>query len=343
MGLILGTLFMGVQILAHHLGPYPSHETTVMSQLGTAVFGGGTVLYVVLQFATAAILTLAANTAYADFPRLSSIIAHDGYLPRQLANRGDRLVFSNGVLVLAIAAGVLIIAFGGKTNALIPLYAVGVFLSFTLSQAGMVRHHQKERESGYKRNIVINAVGASATLIVLIIVGTTKFTSGAWVPLVVIPLIVVVFKAIKRHYRTVADGLRVTPDYKPRRMNHTVVVLVGGVHRGVLEGLAYARSLSPEPPRGGVGRLRRGGAGATRAASGRSSASTSRSRSSTPRTASSPVRSSATSTSSTPGGRTTSSRCCSPSSSCVTGGATCSTTRPRCCSRAASCSGRARS
>ncbi len=245
MGLILGSLFMGVQILAHHLGPYPSEKTTVMSQLGTAVFGSGTVLYVILQFATAAILTLAANTAYADFPRLSSIISHDGYLPRQLANRGDRLVFSNGVLVLATAAGALIIAFGGKTNALIPLYAVGVFLSFTLSQSGMVRHHQKEREKGFKRNIVINAVGSVATLIVLLIVATTKFTSGAWVPLIVIPLIVVVFKAIKRHYRTVADGLRVTPDYKPRRMNHTVVVLVGGVHRGVLEGLAYARSLSP--------------------------------------------------------------------------------------------------
>jgi amino acid transporter len=245
MGVILGTLFMGVQILAHHLGPYPSEKVTVMSQLGTAVFGSGTVLYIILQFATAAILTLAANTAYADFPRLSSIIAHDGYLPRQLANRGDRLVFSNGVLVLATAAGALIIAFGGKTNALIPLYAVGVFLSFTLSQAGMVKHHQKEQERGYKRNMVINAVGSVATLVVLLIVAITKFTSGAWVPIVVIPVIVFGFKAIHRHYKTVADGLRVTPDYKPRKMNHTVVVLVGGVHRGVLEGLAYARSLSP--------------------------------------------------------------------------------------------------
>jgi amino acid transporter len=245
MGIILGTLFMGVQILSHRLGPYPSDKTTVMSQLGTAVFGSGTVLYVVLQFATAAILTLAANTAYADFPRLSSIIAHDGYLPRQLANRGDRLVFSNGVIVLATAASALIVAFGGKTNALIPLYAVGVFLSFTLSQAGMVRHHQKEREKGYKRNVVINSVGSVATLIVLVIVASTKFTSGAWVPLIVIPIIVFVFKSIKRHYRTVADGLRVTPDYKPRRMNHTVVVLVGGVHRGVLEALAYARSINP--------------------------------------------------------------------------------------------------
>ncbi len=245
MGLILGTLFMGVQILAHHLGPYPSERTTVMSQLGTAVWGAGTFMYVVLQFATAAILTLAANTAYADFPRLSSIIARDGYLPRQLANRGDRLVFSNGVLVLAAAAAVLIVAFGGLTNALIPLYAVGVFLSFTLSQAGMVRHHQKERERGFKRNMVVNAVGAVATFIVLIIVGGTKFTSGAWVPLVVIPLIVLLFKSIKRHYATVAEGLRVAPGFKPRRMNHTVVVLVGSVHRGVLEALAYARSLAP--------------------------------------------------------------------------------------------------
>jgi hypothetical protein len=200
---------------------------------------------VLLQFATAAILTLAANTAYADFPRLSSIIARDGYLPRQLANRGDRLVFSNGVLALAVAAGILIVAFGGLTNALIPLYAVGVFLSFTLSQAGMVRHHQKERERGYKRNVVINAVGACATFLVLLIVGGTKFTSGAWVPLVVIPLIVLLFKAIKRHYATVASGLRVDPDFKPRRMNHTVVVLVSNVHRGVLEALAYARSLNP--------------------------------------------------------------------------------------------------
>jgi amino acid transporter len=245
MGIILGSLFMGVQVLSHHLGPYPSEHETVISQLGTAVWGGGTVMYVVLQFATAAILVLAANTAYADFPRLSSIIASDGFLPRQLANRGDRLVFSNGVLVLAAAAGVLIVAFDGVTNALIPLYAVGVFLSFTLSQTGMVRHHQKERESGWKRNVVINATGAVATLVVLLIVGITKFTSGAWVPLLVIPLIVLLFKAIHRHYLTVASGLRVTPEYRPRRMNHTVVVLVAGVHRGVLDALAYARSLHP--------------------------------------------------------------------------------------------------
>lgn len=244
MGTILGTLFFGVSLLAHRLHPYPSHDETVFSQMGRVVFGDGPV-YVILQFATAAILVLAANTAYADFPRLSSIIARDGYLPRQFANRGDRLVFSNGVVFLAVAAGALIVAFGGITNALIPLYAVGVFTSFTLSQTGMVRHHLRLREPNWKRGVVINAVGAVATLIVLLIVGGTKFTSGAWVPLVVIPFIVLFFKRVKRHYRKVATQLRVPADYRPRKMNHTVVVLVGGLHRGVLDALAYARSLNP--------------------------------------------------------------------------------------------------
>ena len=309
MGLILGTLFMGVQILAHHLGPYPSEKNTVMSQLGGAVWGTGTFMYVVLQFATVAILTLAANTAYADFPRLSSIIARDGYLPKQLANRGDRLVFSNGVLVLALSASLLLIAFGGLTNALIPLYAVGVFLSFTLSQAGMVRHHQKERERGYRRNMVINAVGSVATLIVLLIVAGTKFTSGAWVPLVVIPLIVLLFKSIKRHYRTVSDGLRVTPEYKPRRMNHTMVVLVGGVHRGRARGarVRAARCRRTISSRCRWSPTRRSRRSSSRR--GTTSVSTCRSRSCTRRTASSPARSCATSTSSTPAGRTTSSPC----------------------------------
>jgi amino acid transporter len=244
MALILGTLFFGVSVLAHRLHPYPSHDITVFAQMGQEVFGDNAVFWV-LQLATAGILTLAANTAYADFPRLSSIIAADGYLPRQLTNRGDRLVFSNGILVLAAAAAGLIVAFGGVTNALIPLYAVGVFLSFTLSQTGMVRHHLKEREPNWQRGVVINTVGATATAIVLLIVSGTKFTSGAWVPLVVIPMIVLLFKTIKKHYVGVAAGLRLGADYKPRRMNHTVVVLVGSVHRGTMEALAYARSLAP--------------------------------------------------------------------------------------------------
>jgi amino acid transporter len=244
MGIILGTLFFGVSILAHHLQPYPSHDQTVFSQMGLLVFGDGP-MYLLLQIATAAILTLAANTAYADFPRLSSIIAADRYLPRQLANRGDRLVFSNGVLVLAAAASVLIIAFGGLTNALIPLYAVGVFASFTLSQTGMVRHHQKEREPRWKLNAVINGIGAATTCVILLVIATTKFTSGAWVVIVVIPFIILLFKSIHTHYMNVEKGLAATKDYRPRPMNHTVVVLVGGVHRGVLEALAYAKSMRP--------------------------------------------------------------------------------------------------
>ena len=245
MGVILGGLFLGVSVLAHHLHPIPLETgESVFSQMGRTVYGQG-VLYYMLQGATAAILTLAANTAYADFPRLSSIIARDGYLPRQLANRGDRLVFSNGVLVLAFAAGLLVVIFGGNESKLIPLYAVGVFTSFTLSQSGMVRHHIKEREPGFRRNIVVNAVGATATLIVTLIIAISKFTEGAWVSIIVVFMVIALFRSIHGHYASVAESLKVDADFKPRRMNHTVVVLVGTVHRGVLEALAYARSLQP--------------------------------------------------------------------------------------------------
>ncbi len=244
MGVILGTLFFGVSLLASRLHPYPSHERTVLALMGQAVYGDGFLLFV-LQILTAGILVLAANTAYADFPRLSSIVARDGYLPRQLANRGDRLVFSNGVVILALAAAALIVAFKGVTTALIPLYAVGVFLSFTLSQSGMVRYQLRKRGTAWHRNAVISGAGAIATFVVLIIVATTKFVDGAWVPLIVIPAIVVLFKAIKRHYVGVSKGLTVPEDYKPRRMNHTVIVLVGSLHRGALEALAYAKSLAP--------------------------------------------------------------------------------------------------
>ena len=245
MAVILGTLFMGISILAHHLQPYPSHDITVLAQLGIQVFGQGAVFFV-LQIATALILILAANTAYADFPRVASVIAFDEYLPHQMRNRGDRLVFSNGVLILATAAIVLIVAFGGVTTALIPLYAVGVFMSFTLSQAGMVRHHQKQREENWRRHAIMNGVGSVATLIVLVIVATTKFTSGAWVPLVLIPLIILLFKAIRRHYLRVDRALKanLTSEMtRPRR--NTVVVLVGNVNGGVLQALSYAKSLNP--------------------------------------------------------------------------------------------------
>jgi len=243
---ILGSLFFGISVLAHHLQPYPSHDETVISQIGRTVFGTGPI-YVILQLATVAILTLAANTAYADFPRLSSIIARDGYLPRYLGNRGDRLVFSNGIIILAVAASLLIVAFGGITNALIPLYAVGVFTSFTLSQAGMVVHHRRTREPGWKLGAAISGVGAFATGCVLLIVAITKFSRGAWVPIVVVPAIIALFSAIKRHYTRVAQALEISPaEVRPQPFNHTVVVLVGRIHRGVIQALGYARSLRPQ-------------------------------------------------------------------------------------------------
>jgi amino acid transporter len=245
MAVILGTLFIGVAVLAHHLQPYPSHDETVLSQLGRAVYGTGP-LYFALQIATAAILTLAANTAYADFPRLSSIIARDGYLPRQFGTQGDRLVFSNGILFLAGAAAVLLVAFGGKTNALIPLYAVGVFTSFTLSQLGMLRYIRTHKTKGWQLRAAVSATGAVATFVVLLIVAGTKFTSGAWVPLVVVPLIIALFLSIKRHYTASEGEMEALPeDIRRVATNHSVVVPVGRITKGTLAALDYARSLRP--------------------------------------------------------------------------------------------------
>jgi amino acid transporter len=246
MAVILGTLFFGVSVLAHHLHPYPSHDETVISQMSRVVFGEGPP-YWILQFATAGILVLAANTAYADFPRLSSIIARDGFLPRQFANRGDRLVFSNGVVFLGAVAGVLIIAFGGVTSALIPLYAIGVFTSFTLSQAGMVKRQTTLKEQGWRTGAAISGVGAVATCIVALIVGVTKFSAGAWIPIFVVPGIVFLLKIIKRHYDSVSVRLAITPaDVPPEPARHTFVVLVSRVHKGVVEALNYASSLRPD-------------------------------------------------------------------------------------------------
>jgi hypothetical protein len=246
MGLILGAGFLGIGVLAHHLLPVVDESgETVLSQMGKAVFGENPVYYA-FQIATFSILILAANTAYAGFPQLSSIVARDGYLPRQLANRGDRLAYSNGILVLAGMAGALIVAFRAEVSALIPLYAVGVFTGFSLSQAGMIRHHLREREPSWQRGLVINAIGFAATSIVLVVVVVSKFTAGAWIPAVVIPAIVLLFRAIHKHYVRVDRALQVPPGYKARRRTHTVVVLVGRVSKGSLEALAYARSLRPD-------------------------------------------------------------------------------------------------
>lgn len=243
MGIILGTLFFGTAVLAHHVRPVPSSTKTAIAQMGEQVFGRG-VLFFVLQISTAAILTLAANTAYADFPRLAQLIARDGYLPRQFKNFGDRLVFSNGIIVLAAASAALIIIFGGVTTALIPLYAVGVFTAFTLSQAGMVRHHLKLREKNWQFGVGVNMTGAIATFFVTLIVAVSKFTSGAWVPIVLIPPIMYVFIRIKKHYTRVSTALAVTPEIvRHQAVELTTVVLVGRIHKGVLRAVEYAKSL----------------------------------------------------------------------------------------------------
>ena len=246
MACILAVYFFSLSVLASHLRPTLSEEETLLSLIAAGVYGDGSVMYYVLQIATMAILLLAANTAYADFPRIASILAKDGYLPRQLHNRGDRLVFSNGIVALSVVAGLLIIVFGGITTALIPLYAVGVFLSFTLSQTGMVRHHKRHAEPGWKRRAAVNAIGATFTLIVLLIVIVSKFVIGAWVPVALIPAIAFVLTRVKRHYDRVARALQTPPGFRPRRHTHTVVVLVGSVHRATLAALAYAKSLAPD-------------------------------------------------------------------------------------------------
>jgi amino acid transporter len=246
-GFILGSLFTGIAVLADQLRPTLSENETILSQMGHAVFGGGGPLYIVLQASTAAILTLSANTAYADFPRLSGIIAQDGFMPRQLANRGDRLVLSNGILVLSIAAGGLVIGFGASVSSLIPLFAVGLFTAFTLSQAGMVVHHWRLREPRWRIGLAINGVGAVATTLVTAVILVSKFTEGAWIPALVIPLLVFLFKGIHRHYATVDRAISVEPGIKLPDIQHTVVVLVGPkVNIGVIQALAYAKSLHPD-------------------------------------------------------------------------------------------------
>jgi len=246
MATVLGSMFFGVSVLAHRLHPVPSEHETVLSQLARHVYGGSGVMYWIMQVTTFSILILAANTAFADFPRLSSILTKDRFLPRQFANRGDRLVFSNGVIILGVFASLLIIAFGGKTNALIPLYAVGVFVAFTLSQAGMVIHHRKHRDPGWQRGQVVNAVGCLATFVVAIIIMATKFTKGAWVPMVVIPVVMVLLHATHRHYVRVANLLRIQLDFNPIQRGNTVVVLVSGVHRSSMQAMAFAKSMHPD-------------------------------------------------------------------------------------------------
>ncbi|HZN12459.1 MAG TPA: APC family permease [Blastocatellia bacterium] len=301
MAVLLTTMFLGTSVLAYFYHVHPKENETVISQFARIMFAGGMGwFYYVVQGATAAILVLAANTAFADFPRLSSLLARDGFLPRQFANRGDKLVFSNGIIILAVFSSILVAVFGGDTSRLIPLYAVGVFLSFTLSQTGMVRHWLRERAelrakrkekgdelqgramfgaeseagaarpvpdveseneeihrsyfvtdevtapSNWKRSLVINAVGAIATFVVLCVFVATKFIHGAWIVVVVIPILVLTFRAIHKHYLSVATQLTTEGLEQLQPIQNTVIVPISGIHRGVIRALQYAKSISPD-------------------------------------------------------------------------------------------------
>ena len=247
MGTILGVTFLGVSILATHLQPYRGDlDPTGIALMAQHIYGGTGLLFWIMQISTFAILILAANTAYADFPRLASIIGRDGFVPRQFANQGDRLVYSNGIVFLSAIASALIVAFGGNVSRLIPLYAFGVFTGFTLSQAGMVRHHHRLREDGWRWKLVINGIGAVTTGVIAIVVVVSKFTQGAWIPAVLIPLLVLLFRSIKRHYTKLGNALKIDDDAHPAQRSNTMIVLVGGVHAGTIAGVEFAKSLNPE-------------------------------------------------------------------------------------------------
>jgi amino acid transporter len=265
MAVILATLFLSISFLASHIGTIPSETETVISQLGRTIFGGRGILYLLVISATTVILIMAANTAFADFPRLSALAAQDGFLPRQLTFRGSRLVYSNGIITLSIIASILIIIFKASVSLLIPLYAIGVFLSFTLSQTGMARRwwkigHLKQGQeivergstlkydAGWKHKMLINGFGAFCTAIVMVIFAVTKFREGAWVVLIIIPLLVKLFFTIHHHYQDLAFNLSLATFSRlpARQTRHRVILPVSAIHQGALVALRYAKQLSDD-------------------------------------------------------------------------------------------------
>jgi amino acid transporter len=262
MGATLGALFFGLSALSTTVHPIPYTEgtPTVISQVGRAVFGGGAVghlLFFGLQAGTMLILVLAANTSFADFPRLASFHAGDAFMPKQLTKRGHRLVFSNGILALACTSAVLIVITGARVDHLIPLYAVGVFTSFTMSQAGMARHHIRKKEPGWRRGLFVNATGAVLSAVVDVIIIVTKFKPpgqplGAWVILVIVPVLVYALTRLNRQYqaesRELAADVRAAAEASVFH-RHTVLLLVDELDRSAAKGIQYARSLSPDEVR----------------------------------------------------------------------------------------------
>jgi len=264
MSAILGVLLLGITFLSAHIAAIPSEQETVISQLARTALSGRDILYLGVIAGTAVILILAANTSFAGFPRLSALLAADGFLPRQFTYRGSRLVYSRGIMLLALVASLLIVLFGASVNALIPLYAIGVFLSFTLSQAGLVHRWWKighlapgqdvqehgstlRYEAAWHSKMVTNGLGAGCTAVVTLVFAVTKFSDGAWIVLVLIPILVAAFSGIHRHYRKLARQLSLE-DYgtPPRIALHCVILPISGVHRGTLAALHYARSISDD-------------------------------------------------------------------------------------------------
>lgn len=262
MSTILGVLLLGITFLAVRIGAAPSEMETVISQLGRTAFGGRNLGYMLVIVATSLILIMAANTAFADFPRLAALLGQDGFLPRQFAYRGSRLVFSRGIIALALVAAILILLFDASVTALIPLYAIGVFLSFTLSQTGMAIRWNKigklkpgeearERgstlryESGWRLKMFINGFGAALTAVVAVVFAVAKFTDGAYIILILIPVVVFILNRIHRHYRGLAKSLSLDDFGEPPPISrHRVILPVSGVHRGTLAALRYAQELS---------------------------------------------------------------------------------------------------
>ncbi len=264
MSLILGTLFLSITYLSGQIGAIPSESETVISQLVRTVYGGRNLFYLLTIAATTVILIMAANTAFADFPRLSALTASDGYLPRQLAFRGSRLVYSRGIGTLALMASILLVIFNASVTLLIPLYAIGVFLSFSLSQSGMAHRwwksgrikpgeEVKERGSvlvhdkNWKVKMAVNGFGAVLTSIVMMVFAVTKFADGAWLVLVLLPILVFIFSSIHQHYKDLAGKLTLENYDTPASIKRNrVIIPVSGVHRGSLQALNYARSLSSD-------------------------------------------------------------------------------------------------
>ena len=242
MAVILGTLFLGISTMAYYLGVIPKEDETVVSQIARATFGQG-FLYYLVQGSTMLILILAANSAFAGFPRLASLLARDSFMPHQMAMMGDRLVFSNGIIILGASSGFLLVLFESDTHALIPLYAVGVFLSFTLSQAGMVKRWLIKRGPHWRKKLVVNGIGAVTTAIATTIIASTKFMHGAWIVIVLIPLLIMMFRGIRSHYKAVTEQVSLSRGHRPPIPRRNIVLIpIGGVNRAVIRAVDYARS-----------------------------------------------------------------------------------------------------